>query len=92
LNVTLTANQMRHVRQIRMCSSVKHRPGCWMRDSVHANTVYTGDPVYSRHFVASRINAPAAVVAVVFTLDHIVTTQTTMGWTKSLQYLFHRLP
>jgi len=25
---------MRHVRQIRMCSSVKHRPGCWMRDSV----------------------------------------------------------
>jgi len=42
--------------------------------------------VYSRHFVASRINAPAAVVAVVFTLDHIVTTQTTMGWTKSLLY------
>ena len=40
--------------------------------------------VYSRHFVASRINAPAVVVAVVFTLDHIVTTQTTMGWTKSL--------
>ena len=40
--------------------------------------------VYSRHFVASRINAPAAVVAVVFTLDHIVTTQRTMGWTKSL--------
>jgi len=37
--------------------------------------------VYSRHFVASRINAPAVVVAVVFTLDHIVTTQTTMGWT-----------
>ena len=57
-----------------------------MRDSVHANTVYTGDPVYSRHVVASRINAPAVVVAVVFTLDHIVTTQTTMGWTKSLQY------
>ena len=54
---------------------------------MYANTVYTGDPVYSRHFVASRINAPAAaVVAVVFTLDHIVTTQTTMGWTKSLQY------
>ena len=47
---------------------------------------YTGDSVYSRHFVASRINAPAVVVAVVFTLDHIVTTQTTMGWTKSLQY------
>ena len=41
--------------------------------------------VYSRHFVASRINAPAAVV-VVFTLDHIVTTQTTMGWTESLLY------
>jgi len=40
--------------------------------------------VYSRHFVASRINAPAVVVAVVFTLDHIVTTRTTMGWTKSL--------
>ena len=40
--------------------------------------------VYSRHFVASRINAPAVVVAVVFTLDHFVTTQTTMGWTKSL--------
>ena len=40
--------------------------------------------VYSRHFVASRINAPAAVVAVEFTLDHIVTTQTTMGLTKSL--------
>jgi len=54
---------------------------------VYANTVYTADPVYSRHFVASRINALAAVVvAVVFTLDHIVTTQTTMGWTKSLQY------
>ena len=53
---------------------------------MYANTVYTGDPVYSRHFVASRINAPAAAVAVVFTLDHIVTTQTTMGWTKSLQY------
>jgi len=34
LNVTLNANQMRHARQIRMCSSVKHRPGCWMRDSV----------------------------------------------------------
>ena len=43
--------------------------------------------VYSRHFVASRINAPVVVVAVVFTLDHIVTTQTTMGWTKSLLYL-----
>jgi len=42
--------------------------------------------VYSRHFVASRINALAVVVAVVFTLDHIVTTQTTMGWTKSLLY------
>jgi len=41
--------------------------------------------VYSRHFVASRINIPAVVVAV-FTLDHIVTTQTTMGWTKSLLY------
>jgi len=40
--------------------------------------------VYSRHFVASRINAPAAVVVVVFTLDHFVTTQRTMGWTKSL--------
>ena len=40
--------------------------------------------VYGRHFVASRINAPAVVVAVVFTLDHFVTTQTTMGWTKSL--------
>jgi len=39
--------------------------------------------VYSRHFVASRINAPAIVVAVVFTLDHFVTTQRTMGWTKS---------
>jgi len=39
--------------------------------------------VYSRHFVASRINAPAAVVAVVFTLDRFVTTQRTMGWTKS---------
>ena len=38
--------------------------------------------VYSRHFVASRINAgPAVVVAVVFTLDHIVTTQRTIGWT-----------
>ena len=42
--------------------------------------------VYSRHFVASRIYAPVAVVAVVFTLDHIVTTQTTMGWTESLLY------
>jgi len=41
--------------------------------------------LYSRHFVASRINAPA-VVAVGFTLDHIVTTQTTMGRTKSLLY------
>jgi len=40
--------------------------------------------VYSRHFVASRINAPAVVVAAVFTLDHFVTTQTTMAWTKSL--------
>jgi len=40
--------------------------------------------VYSRHFVASRIDAPAVVVAVVFTLDHFVTNQTTMGWTKSL--------
>ena len=39
--------------------------------------------VYSRHFVASRVNAPAVVVAVVFTLDHFVTTQRTMGWTKS---------
>ena len=39
--------------------------------------------VYSRHFVASRIDAPVAVVAVVFTLDHIVTTETTMGWTES---------
>jgi len=38
--------------------------------------------VYSRHFVASRINAP--VVVVVFTFDHFVTTQRTMGWTKSL--------
>jgi len=37
--------------------------------------------VYSRHFVASRINAPA----VVFTLDHFVTTQRTIGWTKSLR-------
>ena len=45
--------------------------------------------VYSRHFVASRINAPAVVVAVVFTLDHIVTTKTTMGWTKSLLYRCH---
>ena len=35
--------------------------------------------VYNRHFVASRINAPAVVAAVVFTLDHFVTTQTTMG-------------
>jgi len=43
--------------------------------------------VYSRHFVAARINAP---VAVVFTLDHIVTTQTTMGWTKSLLYRVER--
>jgi len=34
LNVTLNANQIRHVRQIRMCSSVKHRPGCWMKESV----------------------------------------------------------
>jgi len=34
LNVTLNANQMRHVRQIRMCSSVKHRPRCWMRKTV----------------------------------------------------------
>jgi len=43
--------------------------------------------VYSRHVVASRINAPAVVVvAVVFTLDHYVTTQRTMGWTKSLLY------
>jgi len=40
--------------------------------------------VYSRHFVASRINAHAVVVAVVFTLDHFVTTQRTMGWTKSV--------
>ena len=40
--------------------------------------------VYSRHFVASRINALAVVVAVVFSSDHFVTTQTTMGWTKSL--------
>ena len=39
---------------------------------------------YSRHFVASRINALAVVVAVVFTVDHIVTIQRTMGWTKSL--------
>ena len=38
--------------------------------------------VYSRHFV----NAPAVVVAVVFTLDHTVTTRTTMGWTESLLY------
>ena len=38
--------------------------------------------VYSRHFVASRINAPAVVV--VFTLDHFVTSQRTMGCTKSL--------
>jgi len=45
--------------------------------------------VYSRHFVASHINAPAVVVAVVFTFDHIVTTQTTMGWTKSLLYHHH---
>jgi len=42
--------------------------------------------VYSRHFVASHINAP---VAVVFTLDHIVTIQTKMGWTKSLLYHHH---
>jgi len=40
--------------------------------------------VYSRHFVTSCINA--VVVAVVFSLDHIVTTQTTMGWTESLLY------
>ena len=39
-----------------------------------------GIGLYSRHFVAARINAPA----VVFTLDHFVTTQRTMGWTKSL--------
>jgi len=45
--------------------------------------------VYSRHFVASRIDAPVAVVAVVFTLDLIVTTQTTMGWTESLHYHTH---
>ena len=63
-----------------------------MRDSVHANTVYTEDPVYSRHVVASRINTPAVVVAVVFTLDHIVTTHTTMGWTKSLQYHLRYAP
>ena len=54
-----------------------------------------------RHFVASRTNAPAVVVAVVFTLmalkcavkkllthvftlDHFVTTQRTMQWTKLL--------
>ena len=36
--------------------------------------------VYSRHIVASRINAPA----VVFTLAHFVTTQKTMWWAKSL--------
>jgi len=42
--------------------------------------------VYSRHFVASRINAPVVVVAIMFTFDHIVTTQTTMGWTKLLLY------
>ena len=41
--------------------------------------------VYSRHFVASRINAPTVVVAVVFTLHHCVTTQTTVGRTKSLR-------
>ena len=40
--------------------------------------------VYSRHFVASRINAPAVVVVAVFTLDHFVTTQRTVGWTESL--------
>jgi len=40
--------------------------------------------IYSRHFVASRINTPVVVVAVVFTLDHFVTTQRTVGWTKSL--------
>jgi len=40
LNVTLNANQMRHVRQIRMCSSVKHRPGCWMRDSVCEHVIH----------------------------------------------------
>ena len=37
---------------------------------------------YSRHFVPSRINAPAVVF--VFTLDHFVTAQRTVGWTKSL--------
>jgi len=42
--------------------------------------------VYSRHFVASRIDAPVVVAAVVFTLDHFITTQTTMGWTESLHY------
>ena len=40
--------------------------------------------VYSRHFVASRVNAPAVVVAVVFTLDHFVTTERTIAWAKSL--------
>jgi len=40
--------------------------------------------IYSQHFVASRINTPTVVVVVVFTLDHFVTTQRTMAWTKSL--------
>ena len=39
--------------------------------------------ISSRH---ASTPGPAVVVAVVFTLDHIVTTQTTMGWTKSLLY------
>jgi len=41
--------------------------------------VAVGYTLYSRHFVASRINAPCVMVAVVFTLDHFVTTQRTMG-------------
>jgi len=37
--------------------------------------------ISSRH---ASTPGPAVVVAVVFTLDHFVTTQTTMGWTESL--------
>ena len=59
---------------------------CLRRIGVRGQKSLKTAAVYSRHFVVSRINAAAAVVAVVFTLDHIVTTQTTMGWTESLQY------
>jgi len=44
--------------------------------------------VYSRHLVATRINAPAVVVAIVFTLDHFVTAQRTMGGPN--RYSVHR--